>query len=123
RRVFNIRPSFHENPDFSAREGFHFRFAVQLEPNESRTFWRQLSKGNRMRSHGRLNWTPHQYHARHPHQCFVCQRTVIKDVTPAHQAIGARTRGALFTKYERWGLRKRPSVPPPSLAPLATAPR
>ena len=76
-----------------------------------------------MRSHARLSWTPHQYHARHPHQCFVRQRAPIKDTTPAHEETGARTCSAVcFTRYRQRRLRKRPSVQPPSLAPLDIAP-
>jgi hypothetical protein len=76
-----------------------------------------------MRSHGRFGWTPHQYHARHPHQCFVCQRTFIEGSTHAHEETGARTCSRLcFTRYERWWLRKRPNVEPRPLSPLDTAP-
>jgi hypothetical protein len=109
-------------PQVSAREAFHFRFAVQLEPNESRTFSRHRSGGKRMHSHGPLRWTPRQYHARHPHQCFVCRRTFTKGSTRTHEETGARTCSALcFTQYARWWLREKPTQPP-SLAPLDTAP-
>ena len=108
----------------SVQAKFDFRFAVQLEPNESRTFCRRRSGGNRMRSHGRFSWTPHQYHARHPHQCFVCQRTLIKGSAHTHEETGARTcRPLCFTRYERWWLRKRPHVESPASSPLNTAPR
>ena len=77
-----------------------------------------------MRSHGQFSWTPHQYHARHPHQCFVCQRTFIKGSAHIHEETSARTCSPLcFTRYERWWLRKRPHVEPPAFLPLNPAPR
>ena len=76
-----------------------------------------------MRSHGRIGWTPHQYHARHPYQCFVCQRARDKGSTYTHEETGARTCSPLrFTTYERWWLRKKPHVDPPAPSPLDIAP-
>ena len=76
-----------------------------------------------MRSHGRNGWTPHQYHARHPYQCFVCQGALDKGSTYTHEETGARTCSPLrFTTYERWWLRKKPHVDPPAPSPLDIAP-
>jgi hypothetical protein len=61
-----------------------------------------------MRSHGQLNCTPRQYHAAHPHECFVCRRAFARGITCTHEETGARTCGPLcFITYERWWLRKK----------------
>jgi hypothetical protein len=71
-----------------------------------------------MHSHGRLACNPRQYHAAHPHRCFVCRRTFTQGITRTHEETGARTCSPLcVTLYERWWLRKRPDVQEDASAP------
>jgi hypothetical protein len=71
-----------------------------------------------MRSHGRLACNARQYHAVHPHACFVCRRAFLQGITCTHEETGARTCSPLcLTLYEKWWLRRRPNVHAVASAP------
>jgi hypothetical protein len=60
-----------------------------------------------MRASEPLAYTPHQFHALHPDECFVCRGAFLLD-TRTHEETGARTCSPLCsTRYQRWWLRKR----------------
>jgi hypothetical protein len=69
------------------------------------------TKGQRMSSSGRLTCNPRQYHAAHPHQCFVCRCPFSSGIRHTHEDTGAKTCSSMcITLYERWWLRKRQEV-------------
>jgi hypothetical protein len=64
-----------------------------------------------MPSGERLTCNPRQYHAAHPHRCFVCRRTFPSGIRHTHEGTGAKTCSPLCVMlYERWWLRKRSEV-------------
>ena len=90
-------------------------FSMRLAPLQLSLLSNQVhlagTKGQRMSSSERLTCNPRQYHAAHPHQCFVCRRTFSSGIRHTHEDTGAKTcSSTCVTLYERWWLRKRQEV-------------